>query len=71
VLCAVFLAQRVGGFADDLQEAFRRELPDAVFVPGVAAGFCQLADLTGSFEDVGHTFVVAAAHRSTDSARMA
>jgi hypothetical protein len=39
MLRAVFLAQRVGGLADDLQEAFGCELPDAVFVPGVATGF--------------------------------
>jgi hypothetical protein len=53
------------------KEAFDCELPDPLFVPGVAAEPDDLRDFVGGVQDVGDPLVVAAAHRSTDSARMA
>jgi hypothetical protein len=57
--------------ADDLQQALHREPPDPVLVPGIPAKFGDRADFAGGVQDVGDALVVPAAHRSTDSARMA
>jgi integrase len=65
-----FVGQRVGRFSDDLQQALRRQLPEPVLVPCIAPDLRDVHDLVGSIKDVLYPLFVAAAHRSTDSARM-
>src|SRR6202034_2686525 len=71
MLCAELLAEGVRSLPDDLQQALYCELPDPVLVPGVPAKLDDRADFAGGVQDVGGALVVPAAHRSTDSARMA
>ena len=71
MLRAEVLAEGVRRLADDLQETLHREPPDPVLVPSVPAKLDDRGDFAGGIQDVGDAFVVAAAHRSTDSARMA
>src|ERR1700722_10384915 len=71
MLRAEVLAEGVRRLADDLQETLHREPPDPVLVPGVPAKLGDLGDFAGGIQDVGDALVVPAAHRSTDSARIA
>src|ERR1035438_1744655 len=71
MLRAEVLAEGVRRLADDLQKTLHREPPDPVLVPSVPAKLDDRGDFAGGIQDVGDAFVVAAAHRSTDSARMA
>jgi hypothetical protein len=62
VLRPEVFGEGVSCLADDLQEAFRCELPDPVFVSGVAAEPDDLRDFVGGVWDVGDALVVPAAH---------